>query len=125
MPQPKKLIPHCNKTIRLPVESVLKVELHLIDQIEGKVPHGKWQEFFVRLIEDYFSKSKLTDEQYLYNRIAELTYSLSLIDDEDKDRQAVKVQLINQLHLLQKLLKSFYKDKLNEPPGLYQSTEIV
>lgn len=113
MPQPKKLVPHMNKTIRLPVSTVDKVEAFLIDSIEGKVPHGKWQDFFVRLIEEFFNKNKGSYEQYLYNEIADLEVKLNLIREDNYENEDLKNEVLVAANHFKQLLKSYYKDSLN------------
>lgn len=112
MPQPKKLIPHMNKTIRLPVSTVDKVEAFLIDSIEGKVPHGKWQDFFVRLIEEFFNKNKGSYEQYLYNQITDLEVKLNLIREDNYENEDLKNEVLVAANHFKQLLKSYYKDRI-------------
>lgn len=117
MPQPKKLVPHMNKTIRLPVSTVNKVEAFLIDSIEGKVPHGRWQSFFVRLIEEFFNKNRGAYEQYLYNQITDLEVKLNLIREDNHENELLKDELDELLLAaseFKELLKSYYKDIINE-----------
>lgn len=51
MARPRKAVPSVSKEISLPMPLVVKVDLLLFSQIEGKVPFGAWQKYLVTLIE--------------------------------------------------------------------------
>lgn len=51
MPKPKKTIRPVAKNIHLAETLVIKVELQLFDELEGRVPHGAWQAYVSCLIE--------------------------------------------------------------------------
>jgi hypothetical protein len=54
MARPKKLIRTVYKNIALPEDLAAKVELELYSEVEGKIPFGAQQEFFSRLLREYF-----------------------------------------------------------------------
>jgi hypothetical protein len=56
MGRPKQTIRHIYKTISLPEPLVARIELELFSEVEGKIPFGAQQEFFVGLITEYFAK---------------------------------------------------------------------
>ncbi len=51
MARPRKTDRPQEKNISLPQSLVLRVELELFSELEGKVPFGAWQRYIVRLIE--------------------------------------------------------------------------
>ena len=50
MARPKKTDRPVEKNISLPLSVVVKVELELFSELEGKVPFGAWQRYIVRLV---------------------------------------------------------------------------
>lgn len=59
MPAPTLLIPTIALTVRLPEPIKAKLDLYLYSEVEGRVPKGKHQEFFIRLLNDYFESKRL------------------------------------------------------------------
>lgn len=57
MARPKKLIRTVYKNIAIPEDLVAKIELELFSEVEGKIPFGAQQEFFTRLLMNYFSRT--------------------------------------------------------------------
>ena len=51
MARPRKTDRPLEKNISLPQSLVVRVELELFSELEGKVPFGAWQRYIVRLIE--------------------------------------------------------------------------
>lgn len=51
MARPKKTDRPVEKNISLPQSVVVRVELELFSELEGKVPFGAWQRYIVRLVE--------------------------------------------------------------------------
>ncbi len=56
MARPKKTIRTIFKNIGLPEDLVAKLELHLYSEVEGRIPLGAQQEFFTKLLRDYFTE---------------------------------------------------------------------
>lgn len=56
MARPKKTIRTVFKKISLPEDLAARVELECYSELEGKIPVGAQQEFFVRMLRDYFEK---------------------------------------------------------------------
>jgi hypothetical protein len=54
MARPKKTFRTVPKNICLPEDLVAKLELELYSEVEGKIPFGAQQEFFTKLLRDYF-----------------------------------------------------------------------
>ena len=50
MPRPRKAIRPVEKNISLPQDLVLRVDLKLWSELEGKVPFGAWQRYVEGLI---------------------------------------------------------------------------
>lgn len=50
MARPKKVIPSVEKNISLPQDLVLRVDLELHSDLEGRVPHGAWARYVSALI---------------------------------------------------------------------------
>lgn len=51
MARPKKTDRPIEKNISLPQSVVVRVELELFSELEGKVPFGAWQRYILRLVE--------------------------------------------------------------------------
>lgn len=55
----KNIIPTVIIKACLPEDLAAKVTLHLFSEVEGRVPQGKYQEFFSRRIIEYFESRRL------------------------------------------------------------------
>ena len=51
--RPAKVMKSVEKTMSLPQELVLKVDLLLFSELESKVPHGAWSRFVTGLITNF------------------------------------------------------------------------
>lgn len=58
MPRPKNVIPTVEKTVSLPEDLVVAVDLELFSELEGKVPFGAWKAFLTRLVKDHLRKQE-------------------------------------------------------------------
>lgn len=58
MPRPARTDRPVSKHLHLPESLAGKVELLLFSELEGKVPHGAWQAFICRLIEEHFQRQE-------------------------------------------------------------------
>jgi len=56
MARPKKTDRPVEKNISLPQSIVVRVELMLFSELEGRVPFGAWQKYMVSLIEADLAK---------------------------------------------------------------------
>ena len=56
MARPKKTDRPVEKNISLPQSVVVRVELELFSELEGKVPFGAWQRYILRLVEADLSR---------------------------------------------------------------------
>ena len=56
MGRPRKTDRPIEKNISLPQSIVVRVELELFSELEGKVPFGAWQKYIVRLVEADLAK---------------------------------------------------------------------
>lgn len=54
MARPKKTVRTVFKNIALPEDLANKVDLYLWSELEGKIPFGAQQEFFTRLVTEFF-----------------------------------------------------------------------
>lgn len=54
MARPKKTVRTIYKNIGLPEDLVARMELELFSEMEGRIPFGAQQEFFTKLLRDYF-----------------------------------------------------------------------
>ena len=52
------VIPPTRLTLRLPEDVRAKLDLHLFSELEGRVPQGRYQEFFLARIKEYFDRLK-------------------------------------------------------------------
>ena len=55
MARPKKTIPTVVIKACIPEDLAAKVRLVCYSEVEGKIPQGALQEFFVQLLQDYFN----------------------------------------------------------------------
>lgn len=55
MPRPKRTVRTIYKNIALPEDLVAKLELELFSEVEGRIPFGSQQEFFTKLLRQYFA----------------------------------------------------------------------
>ena len=51
-----KIIKPVQLCLKLPQDLLLKLQLHLYSEVEGRVPQGSYQEFFTELLQDYFAE---------------------------------------------------------------------
>ena len=58
MPRPKNVIPSVEKTVSLPEDLVLAVDLELFSEVEGKVPFGAWKAFLTRLVKEHLRRNE-------------------------------------------------------------------
>lgn len=58
MSRPKKTVRTVYKNIGLPEDLVLKIDLELFSDLEGRIPLGAQQRFFTKLVREHFD-SKL------------------------------------------------------------------
>jgi hypothetical protein len=58
MSRPKRTIRTIYKNIALPEDLVAKLELELFSEVEGRIPFGAQQEFFVKLLREHFEAPK-------------------------------------------------------------------
>jgi hypothetical protein len=54
MARPTKTIRTIFKNIGIPEDLVARMELELYSEIEGRIPFGAQQEFFTKLLREYF-----------------------------------------------------------------------
>jgi hypothetical protein len=58
MARPRKTDRPIEKNISLPQSVVVRVELELFSELEGKVPFGAWQRYITRLVEADLSRKE-------------------------------------------------------------------
>lgn len=63
MARPRKAIRPVEKTISFPEDIVLRVELELFSEVEGKVPFGAWQRYLVGLITEDLNRRAATTKE--------------------------------------------------------------
>lgn len=54
MPRPRKTVRTVYKNIGLPEDLVLKIDLELFSDLEGRIPLGAQQRFFTKLVREHF-----------------------------------------------------------------------
>lgn len=59
MPRPAKIVPSTPLFLRLPVDIRAKLDLVLFSEVEGCVPRGAYQEFFVERIKEFLTSESL------------------------------------------------------------------
>lgn len=52
--RPAKTLKGIQTNVSLPEDLALRVKLHLFSEVEGKIPHGRQQEFFSKLVRHFF-----------------------------------------------------------------------
>jgi len=50
MARPRKAVRPLEKTISLPEDLAVRVDLKLFSELEGRVPHGRWSKYVEELI---------------------------------------------------------------------------
>ena len=58
MSRPKKTVRTVFKNIGLPEDLVVKLELELYSEVEGRIPLGAQQAFFTSLLRAYFNEKE-------------------------------------------------------------------
>lgn len=58
MARPRKVVRTIFKNIAIPEDLVARLELELYSELEGKIPFGAQQEFFSKLLREYFAKGE-------------------------------------------------------------------
>ncbi len=56
MSRRKNIIPVTQLCLKLPEDLRAKLDLYLFSDLEGRVPQGKYQEFFIARIKEFFEK---------------------------------------------------------------------
>jgi len=56
MARPKPVIPKIEKTLYIPQDVALRMELELMSDLTGKIPHGAQSELVSRLLREHFAK---------------------------------------------------------------------
>ncbi len=56
MAREKQTIKTRSKNIHLPEDLIVRIELELYSDLEGRIPQGAQQQFFIRLLQDYFKQ---------------------------------------------------------------------
>lgn len=54
MSRPPNIIPPTRLTLRLPEDVRARLDLYLWSELEGRVPFGRYQEFFLARIREFF-----------------------------------------------------------------------
>lgn len=85
MPRPKNVIPTIEKTVSLPEDLVVAVDLELYSELEGKVPFGAWKAFLTRLVREHLRK-----QEEVGKLTARLKFLATCRDREERHLQADK-----------------------------------
>lgn len=59
MPRRPNVVRPVRLTLMLPEDIRAKLDLHLWSEVEGRVPHGAYQQFFLARIAEYFSSHSI------------------------------------------------------------------
>jgi len=59
MPRPRNLEPSIPLKLKLPESVRVRLDLHLFSPLEGRVPQGRYQEFFIDRIKEFFDWKRL------------------------------------------------------------------
>lgn len=54
MARPKAPVPKVVLNLWLPLEVRTKLDLHLVSELEGRVPHGAYSDFFTARVKEHF-----------------------------------------------------------------------
>ena len=54
--RPAKTLKSVQMNISLPEDLAARVKLHLFSEVEGKIPHGRQQEFFSKIVRHFFDE---------------------------------------------------------------------
>lgn len=58
MPRPQNILRPIRLHTAFPEDIRAKMDLHLFSQVEGRVPHGAYQQFLIRLVREFFEPNK-------------------------------------------------------------------
>lgn len=67
MPRPRNIIPPTQLCFHLPLDIRAQLDLLLFSKLEGRVPHGAYQEFFAARIREYLESESLDLAPFLPN----------------------------------------------------------
>ena len=56
MSRRRNVIPTVQLELKLPADLRAKLDLYLWSDVEGRVPQGRYQEFFVSLLNEFFNR---------------------------------------------------------------------
>ena len=59
MPRPRSPIPIVRRNLSIPEDLAARLDLALHSDLEGRVPQGDYQAFFVRLLREHFDTAPL------------------------------------------------------------------
>jgi ferredoxin-NADP reductase len=66
MPRKPNIDPSTRLEVKIPESVRVPLDLLLFSELENRIPQGKYQEFFVERIKEYFSWRRLDLSQYGY-----------------------------------------------------------
>ena len=58
-----KIIPSVKLTLMLPSDVMLKMNLHLYSPVLARIPKGSYQKFLCELINEFFDKQKVPQQE--------------------------------------------------------------
>ena len=95
MPRPKSLIPGVRLETVLPEDLYAKLKIFLWSEVEGRVPQGKYQEFFCARLREFFDGKRLDlaewtgmpEETYFVSGSAESIALLEHVLNTDRAEQ--------------------------------------
>lgn len=86
MSRPKSIMPTQHLNVKLPLDKLAKLNAHLFSEIEGRVPMGAYQAFFIARIDEHFGQKHLDLAAYVKGLepdtfiVSGNEYSINLLD---------------------------------------------
>lgn len=65
MPRPKNVIPTVKLNLKLPEDIRTRLDIHLYSELEGRVPQGHYQAFFIERCREFFEGRRLDLAPYI------------------------------------------------------------
>lgn len=63
MPARRNIIPSDRVEVWLPEDIMARLKLHLYSEVEGKIPKGAYQRFFIERLNEFFKPGTTNDQR--------------------------------------------------------------
>lgn len=77
MPRPPNILRPIRLHTCFPEDLRAQMDLHLFSEVEGRVPHGAYQQFLIGLVKEFFDGKAATAESVILEAIVKAIHQLS------------------------------------------------